>query len=149
MEEPLARALDAVRSYVVGKEPLSDTLLIAVENAVAAMGAESAGLTLELPDGRPRTAVSTAGVASEVDQAQYDADCGPCLDSYRQQRRFVVLDTATETRWPEFAEVARNKGVRSSVSLPLIVDGTGLGALNLYSAKPEQFSDDDADHADT
>ena len=83
MEDQVVHALGAVRSFVAGREPLGDTLLEISNLAVRALAADAAGLTLLYPDGRPRTAVSTATAAIEVDQAQYDADEGPCLEAYR------------------------------------------------------------------
>jgi len=148
MDEQLTRALEAVRAYVVGMEPLSDTLQIVASTAQFALHADAVGVTLEYPDGRPRTAVSTSKIANAVDEAQYEADSGPCVDSYRQHTRFIVDDTRTETRWPEFSVAAQEHGVRSSMSLPMMVAGEGIGALNLYSATPRQFTDEDADDAD-
>lgn len=37
---------------------------------------------------------------------------------------------------------AMTHGVRSSLSLPLIADGTPTGALNLYAAQPDVFTPD-------
>src|SRR5437879_3143928 len=133
MEEPLAEALGAVRAFVAGREPLGDTLLHLSKVATNTLGADMAGLTLLYPDGKARTAVFTDPIAPDLDGAQYDADRGPCLDAFRTTSVFRVDDTAAEDRWPEFAAAAVANGIRSSLSLPLIVSGDGIGALNLYS----------------
>lgn len=145
MEEPLVQALDAVRSYVAGREPLSDTLLQVARIATSALRADMAGLTLLYPDGQARTAVSTSDEADELDQAQYDSNRGPCLEAFRTKAQLRVDDTSTDRRWPEYAAVAVAHKVRSSLSSPLIVVGDGIGALNLYSSEPRHFDDDDAD----
>jgi GAF domain-containing protein len=147
MKEPLATALDAVRSYVAGREPLSDALQHVAESAVTALHVDMAGLTLLFPDGRARTAVCTSEIAKKVDQAQYDADRGPCLEAFRTKRQIRVDDTSTDDRWPAFATAAQEHGVRSSLSLPLVVAGDGIGALNLYSRQSNQFSDEDGEDA--
>jgi GAF domain-containing protein len=147
MKDPLATALDAVRSYVAGREPLSETLQHVAESAITALHVDMAGLTLLFPDGRARTAVSTSDIARTVDQAQYDADRGPCLEAFRQKRQIRVDDTATDDRWPEFATAAQAEGVQSSLSLPLVVAGDGIGALNLYSTRLNQFTEEDAEDA--
>ena len=145
VQEPLVQALDAVRSYVAGREPLSDTLLQVARIATSALRADMAGLTLLYPDGQARTAVSTSDEADELDQAQYDSNRGPCLEAFRTKAQLRVDDTSTDRRWPEYAAVAVAHKVRSSLSSPLIVVGDGIGALNLYSSEPRHFDDDDAD----
>jgi len=148
LEEPIAQALDAVRSYVAGREPLSDVLQQVADTATMALHADMAGLTLLYPDGKARTAVSTSEVATTVDQAQYDSDRGPCLEAFRTKTRLGVADTATDDRWPEFAEAARRVGVRSSLSLPLVVADEGIGALNLYSSRRDHFASEEIDDGD-
>jgi len=141
----LVQALDAVRSYVAGTEPLSETLLQVARIATSVLGADMAGLTLLYPDGHARTAVSTSAEADQLDQAQYDSNRGPCLEAFRTKAPLRVDDTSTDRRWPEYAAVAVAHQVRSSLSSPLIVAGDGIGALNLYSSNPRHFDDADAE----
>uniref|UniRef100_UPI0019157AC6 ANTAR domain-containing protein n=1 Tax=Mycobacterium paraintracellulare TaxID=1138383 RepID=UPI0019157AC6 len=48
-----------------------------------------------------------------------------------------VDDYEAETRWPEFVAAALSETpVRSSLSIQLYTDDTELGALNLYSERP-------------
>ena len=44
-----------------------------------------------------------------------------------------MKDQRTDSRWGNYAPRARARGVLSSLSLPLVVDGRSVGALNLYS----------------
>jgi GAF domain-containing protein len=54
----------------------------------------------------------------------------------------VRLDLiAEEGRFPSFAERAAEAGVRSSLSLPVLVDGEAVGTLNLYSYTPAAFDE--------
>lgn len=46
-----------------------------------------------------------------------------------------------EDRWPTFAAAAAAHGIHSSLSLPLIVDDRGIGALNLYGRPKKKFDD--------
>jgi GAF domain-containing protein len=41
---------------------------------------------------------------------------------------------AHEERWPRFNRLAADRDIPSSLSLPLVVRGSAIGALNLYSA---------------
>ena len=48
-------------------------------------------------------------------------------------------------RWPEFAMAAAAAGIMSTLSLPLVVAGDGLGAVNIYCHEEHGFSEvDDA-----
>jgi GAF domain-containing protein len=145
MEERLARALDAVRSYVAGREPLSDALQQIADSATVALYADMAGLTLLYPDGAARTAVSTSEIAVAIDKAQYDADSGPCLEAFRTKSRIRVDDIPSDDRWPQFRDAAVHHGITSSLSLPLMVGGEGIGALNLYGSHRAQFLEEEDD----
>jgi GAF domain-containing protein len=142
MQERVVEALGAVREFVAGRQDLDATLLEVSELAVTALGADMAGLTLLGSDGKATTAVSTQPTAVAVDQAQYDADRGPCLEAFREARVHRVDDVRAERRWPEFADAAAAHGVLSSLSLPLVIRGEGIGALNLYSGEPRHFTED-------
>jgi GAF domain-containing protein len=148
MDEQLDEALRSLRAFVAGREPLADTLHVLAESATQALGAHMAGITLIHQDGRPRTAACTSSVAADLDQAQYEADRGPCLEAYRTKAVVTVDDAQVDDRWPEFASRAAQHGVRSSLSAPLVVRGEGIGALNLYSREAAHFHHDDADHAE-
>ncbi len=74
--------------------------------------------------------------APEIDSAQYETGIGPCLDAFRHQEVFRIDDTTKDDRWPPFSEAAAAHGIHSTVSLPLVANHEGLGALNLYSRSP-------------
>jgi hypothetical protein len=58
----------------------------------------------------------------------------------------VIDDLMTDPRWPEFGvRAAEETGVRSMMSFQPALSTTTLGALNLYSRKPEAF--DERTHA--
>jgi len=105
-------------------------------------GAEACGLTLSR-DGTGVTVASTGPLAERADERQYELDAGPCLESMRTARAVRVDDMAAEERWTPYPARAAQLGVRSSLSLPLVVEGRSGGALNLYATEPEVFSADD------
>ena len=92
----------------------------------------------------PSTAVATSEVALRVDETQYTAETGgPCLDAYRRQEILRINSTARDERWPEFSGAAAAAGLGSTLSIPLVVGGDGLGALNLYCRHENGFPDTD------
>jgi len=138
-------ALTALSHFLVAETSMGDTLLRVSEITTNAMpNAVMAGIALLGEDGRPTTGVFTDEQAPEIDSAQYESGNGPCLDAWRQGRVVRLDDMASGAQqYPEFAQAAQAHGVESSLSLPLMAGGRGVGALNMYSRKPEGFTEDD------
>ncbi len=107
----------------------------------------SVGLTLSRDD-QPFTVVSSDDLAAQVDEIQYGHDQGPCLDSLREGIIVRVDDLTREDRWDGYPAHAVAHGVISSLSLPLIVDGQTVAALNLYSGRPAAFQGQPGRHAE-
>jgi GAF domain-containing protein len=72
---------------------------------------------------------------------------GPCLEAVRTARRVDAPDLASDDRWGDYADRAQACGVRSIVSMPMVVDDDTAGALNLFSPSPHGFSEAEADRA--
>jgi GAF domain-containing protein len=101
--------------------------------------AAACGVTI-CRDGQPFTPATSNDLAAQVDEIQYAADEGPCLDALRTGTVVQVDDLTQDERWDSYRPHAIAHGVVSSLSLPLAVDGETLGALNLYSAAPAAFA---------
>lgn len=87
--------------------------------------------------GQPYTAVSSAELATVLDEAQYETSEGPCLEAIRTEQEVSVPSYEREGRWPHFSPVVLRSQVASSLSLPLIVGTEAVGALNLYAEGPD------------
>ena len=141
--EALTASLRALSQFLLGDQtPREGLLRVAQLGEAALKGAQATGVTL-LDDGQPKTFAFTAEKAPEVDQLQYAEGDGPCLDAYRHKKVIRVDSNRTEERWPEFTRRAVEKGVLSSLSVPLVVDDRGIGALNFYAHTERAFSDQD------
>jgi GAF domain-containing protein len=140
-----AEALQALSRFVVSDQSMSETLLRVSDLTTQAMpNADLAGISLLNDSGKPTTAIFTDEAAPEIDAGQYESGQGPCLDAWRLGKvvRIDVMDEATE-EYPEFARLAMEHGVQSTLSLPLIAGDRGVGALNLYAHVEHGFSRDD------
>jgi GAF domain-containing protein len=137
------QGLSALSTFVVGRSTLGETLdRVAGLACQSVRGTDMVGLTL-LKNGKPATAVFTDPTSPEIDQAQYNSGKGPCLDAFRHGRVYRIESTATDARWPEFSRAAGAKGIKSTLSLPLMVEDEPVGALNLYSREEASFGDDE------
>lgn len=102
----------------------------------------SCGITASY-DGRPLTVSSSDAFARALDEKQYHSQGGPCLQSMGTGEIVHIADCQSETRWPEYVRVATDLGLRSSLSLPVIVAAQPVGAINLYSSiGADVFSDE-------
>src|SRR4051794_26943027 len=98
------------------------------------------GITLQR-DREPVTVASSAPLAALVDEEQYGQGQGPCLESMSTGKLVDVPDMSLESRWGSYPALAREHGVRSSLSLPLVVNGQHRGALNLYATELDAFGE--------
>jgi GAF domain-containing protein len=138
----LARAMDELGRIVFADQPLAQ-ILARITDIVgrSVPGASAVSITL-IDDGIPKTAASTGEVARELDERQYAAGHGPCLDAARYAHEMPILDMATESRWPDYTPRAIELGVLSSLAIPLPLREAVIGAMNLYAAQPHAFDVD-------
>ena len=111
-------------------------------------GAESTSITLVRGD-RAFTAAHTGEMALVADELQYEQGYGPCMDAGRAGVVLRIDDTRTEQRWPDYVPRVLEVGVRSSLSMPLPYQGSTIGALNVYSTRPQAFSSAESEEAAT
>lgn len=144
-DDPRGRAMRALSRFLVSDASVGDTLLRVAEiSAEAVPAAEMAGVSILDDEGKPTTAVFTDVESPEIDAGQYKSGKGPCLEAWRLQRPVRIDDMSTAaSEYPDFARLAQERGVQSTLSLPLIAGATGIGALNLYARTVKGFSVDD------
>jgi transcriptional regulator with GAF, ATPase, and Fis domain len=139
MEAPLMRAMTIVQAFTEGSGDVEGTLRELAELGEEALGADMSGLTVRDERGRATTVVYTDRMVPAIDQVQYDADRGPCLDASRTHTIFEIEDMRHDGRWPEFASAALEHGMHSSLSLPVVAANNGIGALNFYDHRVAFF----------
>ncbi len=133
---------ELARVVLVGRD-LTDVLTELTGIARRAMpGSESTSITLIRHD-EPFTAAYDGQLALDADELQYQRDYGPCVDTGRSGQVFLVDDMRTEQRWPDYARHAAERGVGSSLSVPLPFQAATIGGLNNYSTAPHAFGDED------
>jgi GAF domain-containing protein len=117
---------------------VKDTLAQVTNLAVSTIeGCDFAGIFL-VRDNVVTTPVSTDPVVIEVDALQHDTGEGPCLDAMTHGVAFYAGDLRDDVRWPRFGRVATERGMRSLLAVPLVINGAP-GALNLYAQYPHAF----------
>jgi GAF domain-containing protein len=95
--------------------------------------------------------MTTVGASNEtiaqMDRDQYATGEGPCLAAAAEGERFHIRSIESEDRWPRFVQRAKEDGIASIMSTPLMVEGRPVGALNIYSNTDRAFGEADEDAA--
>ncbi len=106
-------------------------------------GAHSVSITVA-ENGKFLTSNATEDEALTIDEAQYAGDDGPCLQAMRGASQLQLLVRQDEGRWPRVVAKAKEVGVMSVLSTPLVRGaGAAIGALNIYGREDRPFDDGD------
>ncbi|WP_299040055.1 GAF and ANTAR domain-containing protein [uncultured Pseudokineococcus sp.] len=129
---------DAQRAFVELGRLMLDQPVGQYLQRVADLAAETLpgvdGLSVTLvEDGRARSAAFTSSVSAMLDERQYEAGFGPCLDAATSGGTVRVDLSGEDGVYPEFSAIARRQGVRAVASVGMPVPQRVVGALNMYS----------------
>ncbi|MFG1647696.1 GAF domain-containing protein, partial [Amycolatopsis sp. NPDC049252] len=114
--DDVTTALDRLTGTFAEQEELSLVLQRVCRQVVHAVpDAEFASITL-LRDGAPYTATATGDRAHRIDQAQYEAGQGPCLEAARTGELQRVKAAEAAQRWPGFTAAAGESAVLGYLS---------------------------------
>jgi hypothetical protein len=86
-------------------------------------------------------------VASDEEIAVLDAlqyfDGGPCVDAVRNRQGIETgsVSPLEEEQWRLFAQASAAKGIRSTLTFPLMDASSAVGSVNLYGASRHAFED--------
>src|SRR3954452_5651399 len=119
--------------------PLDEVLQQLVEIADDALPSTDAVSTTLVREDKAWTAAFAGQLALDADEMQYEHGYGPCIEAGTTGTILLVEDTREETRWPDYTARVAERGVLSSLSVPLPIQADVVGALNCYSRTPSAF----------
>lgn len=114
----------------------------AIKDAMS--GATGAGVSIVDSRGRLTSSASTDQGVTCADALQYELGEGPCLSAWAMEETVIVRDVATDPRWPDWTDAAKDMPIRAVVSTPLIAEQECIGALKIYSDRAGAFGEDAA-----
>ncbi|GGK95526.1 hypothetical protein Sme01_30920 [Sphaerisporangium melleum] len=133
----LARDLAALGRVNEGTS--MESVLRGVTGAVAAGVPGCAGGTVELRrEERLMLSASHSDLIALVDRERALGE-GPTFEAVATGRNVLVPDVLQDTRWPRYGAGAVRYGVRSTLVLPIAIDGATL-VLGLYAVRPGAFA---------
>lgn len=142
--EATTDAIAGLRDVLDAEEPLSEALdRVAVTAKAAIPDVDAVTITVLSPEG-PHTIAYTDQQVAQVDERQYRAGRGPYLAAASARRHVRAVVGEHRDDWPEFNEAAQEAGIRTYLSLPLLLDdqdgeGEHVGSLNVYSLSAAAF----------
>ena len=113
------------------------------ESVTAVLGLSGSGVTMA-EEGRLRFVTAVSEASGELERNQERQQAGPCRDAYDTGEVVRVTDVREESvRWPEFSATATRLAVAGVAGIPMRLADQIIGALNLYSPEPREWSDED------
>jgi GAF domain-containing protein len=116
-------------------------------DSVEILRAEAAGVMLADPRGGLRLVASSDERMRLLELFELQGAEGPCLDAFSTGRPLQASAAESRTRWPVFAPRAADSGFLRMCAVPLRLRTDIIGALNLFRATDEPFTDDEIDIA--
>jgi GAF domain-containing protein len=142
----LRAGIGALAGLVAGSLGLPDLLVEVAGFAVRAIpGADGAGVTLlrvDRIDNMVEALAASAPFVAEIDEIQYVAlNEGPCITAALERRTVRSGSLGGEKMWPRFGPRVGRLGVHSALSLPLLLPGQVVGAINVYAHGKDVFDE--------
>jgi GAF domain-containing protein/anti-sigma regulatory factor (Ser/Thr protein kinase) len=137
--EALQQVTDAALAYLP-EDRLLNELLVRIS---AAVGSDTAAILLLERDGRMLRARAAKGIEEEVEQGVRIPVGQGFAGRIVAQRRAVFVDDVNHA--DILNPILREKGIRSLLGVPLLVEGRALGVLHVGSLTPRIFTEDDRD----
>jgi GAF domain-containing protein len=131
------------------KDATLDGLLRRVADAAYTAMPVAAHASVTLVRAGVHTVASTSDMAGELDQTQYAAGGGPCVEAVRTGARQLIDDVTIDGRWPAFQRAAAERRILGALAVPLVVETQTVGALNLYSTSAGAWTPAVVDAAET
>jgi GAF domain-containing protein len=134
-------AFAELSKIMLAEQPLSATLERVAELAKETIpGAADVSVTL-LQNGQVASAAFTGPLSAQLDERQYEAGFGPCMDAATSGTTVTIDDTAHSPSYPDFGRLAARRGIRHTMSIGLPVQRQTIGALNVYGTGDTPFDD--------
>jgi len=113
------------------------------KSVTAVLGLGGSGVTMA-EEGRLQFVTAVTQDSKELERSQEDHQEGPCRDAYETGEVVRVTDVRKESaRWPDYSATATRLGVAGVAGIPMRDGGEVIGALNIYSREPREWSDQD------
>ena len=138
---PLDSALIEAIDALTRRTGLSDLTHLLSTTCVSALGAQAAGVMITNQSGGLRVVAASDEDTHSLELFEIQRHEGPCYESATTGHLVLLEDMEQTPLWPAFSAEALALGHRSAIAVPLQIDGALIGALNVFWAEPQVFTD--------
>jgi GAF domain-containing protein len=139
----LTRVLSEFARLLVRDYEVSDALQDLVDGVTEVLGISGAGVSL-LEGERLRFATAASDAVAVLERIQEEGQSGPCVEAHESGQPVLVADLREQSeRWPALNQGAAEVGMRAVAGIPMRLNGTRVGALNLYNDQAHEWSDEE------
>jgi GAF domain-containing protein len=146
-EAALARTFVRLADTLASDFDIVDFLQGLSVDSVEILGAEAAGVMLTDARGGLRLIASSDERMRLLELFELQGAEGPCLDAFSTGLPLQASAASSRSRWPVFAQHASDSGFQMMCAVPLRLRTDVIGAMNLFRATDEPFTDDEMDIA--
>jgi GAF domain-containing protein len=142
-QELLTHSVSEFARTLARASAISDVLNDLAEHTTALLGVAGAGVSV-LESGHLRFVAASDERCAGLGRAQEAWQAGPGMDACRTGMIVTVADLpGTSRTWDRYQQAAREAGIVAVASTPMCHDGRSVGAVDLYSTAPRDWSADD------
>jgi GAF domain-containing protein len=146
--ELLVRELSSFARKLITDYPVSDALHDLVDATTAILEIHGAGVSLARDDVLSFVTAGSEDLAA-LERIQERHQLGPCVEALRSGTAVLVADLNDDPqRWPDLTSAALRSGIVAVAGIPLHLNGTRLGAVDLYDTKRHDWTEDEAQTAE-
>ncbi|GAA0804643.1 GAF and ANTAR domain-containing protein [Spirilliplanes yamanashiensis] len=113
--------------------------------AAGALTASGAGVSVMTADGTRGISAASDPASEHVEELQFVLGEGPCIDAFTTARPVLVANLAdgATRRWPAYAPLAQEGGLRAVFAFPLQIGAARLGVLDVYRDRAGALTSDE------
>jgi transcriptional regulator with GAF, ATPase, and Fis domain len=141
--EKFAVALADMARDLLAQDSVQATLDRIVDHATVLInGCDESGI-LTVRRGEVSALAATSDVVRMADRIQQDLQEGPCFDAVTERQQLYAIEDLRRPheKWSRLAPELRKLGMGSMMGFLLFTDEDALGALNVYSRRPNMFDE--------
>ena len=117
----------------------------------AAHGLSASGVDVSVmaEDGVHAMAAASDLVTERIEELQFTFGEGPCIDARTTSRPVLIPELTDEAmrRWPIYAPILHDAGIRAVFAFPLQVGAARLGVLDVFRASVGELSQEELSRA--
>jgi GAF domain-containing protein len=137
----LLESLERFATTLTGGYGVGDVLHDLTSEITDVLDLTGAGVTL-VQDGKQRFVTAAVEAIAALERVQEEHQRGPCVDAVTTAQPMTVSDledSDTSQRWPEYSHAAKAAQIRAVAGIPMLAEGSAVGAVNLYSRQPRTW----------